>query len=298
MDSEQKYDSVSFDGAYTLNDKSQLMSSKSDKCILCLEEFILKALRLDFQKTSEINFKTIFSSRDQILVCGNRRIYSLDLQPQERRYSQFSGADKQYHLYETNMISDHELLCFHQSYNWKITKYDFKSEEKYDVMGDITIFQVNKFPAYDSLYALLTVKGLIVADFNKKVYRLISDVRISHETYVNTMHHSISLCGRYLLQNAWNPNRTLVFRFPTHYDIEKQTPELIKELMQAHGKELDANLTLFGHRYIDLDGHMCDIEKLGRDWLEKEDRHLKSARDTRVLHEDPITGQTLLYTGP
>ena len=155
-------------------------------------------------------------------------------------------------------------------------------------MDGISIYQVLRFPNQKNYYALLTAKGLMVADFEKNIYRLISNERISHDTYDNTSHHTISSCGRYLLQNARNPMRTLIFKFPENFDICTQTPLLIKELMNA--KELDVNLTTFGDSYIDFEGYMCKIEQLERDADDKHNRSLKAAKDTIVLHEDSVTG--------
>ena len=72
------------------------------------------------------------------------------------------------------------------------------------------------------------------------------------------------------------------------YDNKK-----VKESMHDNRTVLDPNLTLFGQKYIDFEGYMCDIEKLGRDWFDKEGRtkkRYKAAQDTRVLHEDPVSG--------
>lgn len=203
------------------------------------------------------------------------------------KYLQFK--EEGYTLYDTHQVTESEILTFYIGSRWKICKYNFKSQKKTQLLEDISIYSVRQFPNHRACFALMTIEGLMVADFANNIYRfLVSDV-ISHQIYDNTKHSNISACGRYLVQNVWNPERTLVFKFDQQLDFKTQQPALIKEIKGF----VDDSLVIYRDSFISADGKMAKIEDMSSN---AKDRKKRLGKGTIVLYEDE--NLVLLFSGP
>ena len=134
----------------------------------------------------------------------------------------------------------------------------------------------------------MNIEGLMVADFANSIYKFLASGVISHQINDNSKHSNISAFGRYLLQNVWDPERTLVFKFEQQLDLKTQQPALIKEIEGF----VDDYLVTYKDNFISADGKMAKIEDMTSN---AKDRKYRLGKGTVVLYENEHL--VLLFSG-
>lgn len=203
------------------------------------------------------------------------------------KYLQFQ--EEGYTLYHSHRVNESEILTFHVSSKWKITKYNLLTQKKTQLLEEIPIYTVRQFPNNRNCFALMTAQGLMVADFANQIYKVLVPDVMGHQIYDNTKNSNISACGRYLLQNVWDPDRTLVFKFERELDLKTQQPALIKEIEGF----VDDYLVVYKDSFISAEGKMAKIEDMTPS---AKNRKYRLGKGTIVLYENE--NLVLLFSGP